>query len=459
MLDLTIVGIYLFITLIIGILASRNITNMRDYTIANKSYPTIILVATITATYIGSGMFMGMIGEVYKYGGAYVLVLLAMPLNMSIYGLFIAPRIAALSYPITIGDIMQQNYGKPARVITGLVTIITNSGFVSAQVMGLSYIFQHFLDVPYFVGVFISYAIVVTYSAFGGIKAVTMTDVLQFIILMIAIPMIMNVGIDKIGGWDEMIKIIPDSKLVIIPENNIWYFVASFIVTAFPILQAGVMQRIFMAQSIKQAKDSMYITAIFLLIFGAIVVGIAFVAMAINPVLEGKMIVPYLIDNILPIGLKGFAIAGAMAVIMSSADSYLNVMGIYIVHDVIKPLSKRKFSDKQELFITKISTIISGIIAIIMALSAPSVIHILFKSYGYWVAIVTMPLYAVIMNIKSSLRAFIMGAISGVCALIVYDFIAPIEYAMFSAIFAGFANFSAFSIFTYIDNNKKAIKC
>jgi solute:Na+ symporter, SSS family len=454
MLDLTIIAIYLSVTLLIGIMSGKSIKNMRDYAIASKSFPIPILIATITATYIGSGMFMGMVGEIYKYGISYMLVLIAMPINIFIYGLFIAPKISAISYPITVGDIMHKHYGKPARIITGIVAAIQNIGLVGAQIMGLSYLFEHFLTIPYYLGVFISYAIVVFYSSFGGIRSVTMTDVFQFIILMIAIPTIYQVGLEKIGGISELLHHLPAGHLSLSPpKSQEWYFSATFIVSAIPLLGAGMMQRLFMSKDLSQARNSMFISGIFLIVFFVIITGIALISSALIPDITPKMVIPYIIDNVLPVGLKGFVVAGTMAVIMSSADSFLNIAGISIVHDVISPLKKNKLSDKHELLTTRILTALIGIIAMIIALNAPSLIYVAFKSDGYWASIVTIPLLAALFNIQSSPKAFIAGAVSGAIALFIYELWASTDYDMFGGIFGLAANMAVFAIITLYERN------
>jgi solute:Na+ symporter, SSS family len=458
MIDLAIIAIYLLITLIIGLLASRNITTMRDFTVASKNYPTSILIATTTATYVGSGFLMGTVHEIYTYGLVYVVAAFANPINAVILGLFVAPRIVKISYAITIGDIMQQHYGKSARVIVGVVCLLASCGYVGAQIKGMSFLFDHFLEIPYSMGVIASFVIIILYSAIGGIKSVTFTDFFQFVIIIVVIPMLFNVGLDRVGGFQELIHKMPETHLDI--TNNIFsnpYFIISFCTFLIPLLDPGIIQRILMAKDENQARNTLFATAAIQSVFFIVIAIITFVALVEKPDLPANNVLAYMIDNILPIGLKGLAIAGIMAVIMSTADSYLNVASIYLVHDIIRPTIKIK--EKQELLIAKICTLIIGVIALFVAIKFQNILQLIFKSFSLWAPIVTVPLYAAIFKIKSSEKVFLASSGAGLITVIIYETYSSSIYDIFSALLGIIANFIVFVGLNYYLKNKNNHFC
>jgi solute:Na+ symporter, SSS family len=421
MIDSIIIASYLAITLFIGIYAGRGVKTMRDFAIASKTYSTPIMVATITATLIGGQSILGVSEEIFKNGMVYFFVSLGFVVNCLLIAFIVAPRVVRFDYAISVGDIMHKHYGKFGRILTGLAGMITAAGYIGGQVSGIGFILQSFFDVSYAVGAFIGVSIVIIYSSFGGIRAVTATDIIQFIVLIIAVPMIAHEGINMIGGFDVLIAKIPETHLTFTPNTQTsWYFITTFLTFSMPFLNPAMMQRLLMVQDIKQAKNSMLTTGIIETIFFAIVAIISFCALIMKPDLDPHLVVTYMIGDILPVGIKGFVVTGMLAILMSTADSYLNVAGISFVHDVVRPLKKTKMLDNSELFLTKISTLIIGAIALVAALNLQSVMDIVLNFVSFWGPIIVVPLYAVIFGFKVESRAFIASSIVGIINILIW---------------------------------------
>jgi SSS family solute:Na+ symporter len=140
-----------------------------------------------------------------------------------------------------------------------------------------------------------------------------------------------------------------------------------------------------------------------------------------KPDLDPHLVVTYLIDNVLPSGIKGFVVAGMLAVIMSTADSYLNVAGISFVHDIIRPLRKTKLADKHELRLTRVSTLIIGVIAVYGAMNLQSVIAIVLSFLPFWAMVIIVPLYATLFNCKVAKESIIACFITYILTTIAWE--------------------------------------
>jgi solute:Na+ symporter, SSS family len=286
----------------------------------------------------------------------------------------------------------------------------------------MGFIFHSFFGLPHIYGVILGLGIVILYSSFGGIRAVTATDVIQFVILIVAIPMVCHVGLDMIGGFGVLIDKIPASHLSLAPlGQSSWYFIALFLLLLTPELDPAVMQRLLMTQNVKQARDSMLITATIEFIFFILVAIISFTVLVMKPDLNPHLVVNYLIDNVLPLGIKGFVVAGMLAIIMSTADSYLNVAGISFVHDVIKPLRKTKLADKYELMLTRVSTLIIGAVALYGAVKLESVMAIVLNFITFWEIVIMIPLCAIVFNFKVAKNTIIPCFVVYIITTIVWE--------------------------------------
>ena len=210
MIDLVIVVSYLIVVLVVGIFAGRNVKSMKDFSVSSKIFPTSILVSTIFATWMGGDDLIGVSERIYSVGLVFFVIALSQISSLLFHAYVIAPKvIRGFSDKISIGEIMRDLYGKPGQLICGISNVLFSLGYIAVQVKAIGCICHLFFGVSDFCGAIIGSLIVVTYSTFGGIRSVVFTDVLQFGILIIGIPLMANVALEKIGGLDHLMYSLP----------------------------------------------------------------------------------------------------------------------------------------------------------------------------------------------------------------------------------------------------------
>jgi len=124
---------------------------------------------------------------------------------------------------------MGEAYGKTAQIITGLLSVLVCAGILGAQVAAIGYVVQVFLGFPYYIGILFGCMVVVFYSTFGGMRAVILTDVVQFIILSIGMPVLVVFGIQQNGGLESFIVNIPAKNLNILNGMTLTAFSSLFL--------------------------------------------------------------------------------------------------------------------------------------------------------------------------------------------------------------------------------------
>jgi len=151
--------------------------------------------------------------------------------------------------------------------------------------------------------------------------------------------------------------------------------------------------------------------------------------------------------TVMPVGLKGLAIAGIIAVVMSSADSFLNAAGIAASHDVIKPL--RSITEKhQELIISRFTTLTVGVMGAVFAASTDSVLDILLYAYNFWTPFILVPLVAGIMGYVRPAQVFWVSSIAGILAVFVMNQFGSMSASTFDGTLVGVV-INALVFFTY----------
>ena len=288
-----------------------------------------------------------------------------------------------------------------------------------------------------------------------------MTDVIQFGVLLIAIPMICNVSLNTVGGYQALFEALPESHMTLIPEGESpWKYVGLVLTFSLPFLNPAITQRLLMSKNTKQMATAMKVSACIEIPFYWMLSVIGCVAVTLFPNIPSSHAIPTLIAEMLPLGLKGITIAGMMAVIMSTADSVLNAASVTFVHDILKPSMKNQMNSKLELKIAKFFSAIFGILSIIMALSFESVVDIIVNSFSVWGPVVVIPLYAVIFDIKANSKIFVKSVLAGVLTLITWKFFALENYFGFEALVPSMlANGLTFFICVWIDRKKNRKIC
>ena len=200
MIDMTIVLLYLAATLAVGLWTGRNIRTLEDFSVAGRSFTAWIVFATLSASFIGGGFTMGNAEKVFLLGIVNIFALWGFSLKELLVAGIIAPRTSRYPNFLSVGDIMAVNYGTPGRVVTGVCSLLLCAGIVGAQVGAMGYIFEVFLGIPSLIGITIGCGIVIAYSTIGGMKAIVWTDVVQFAVLIVGIPLTLVAGVIHVGG-------------------------------------------------------------------------------------------------------------------------------------------------------------------------------------------------------------------------------------------------------------------
>lgn len=415
MLDSLIVALYLIGVLIVGLLSGLNIKDVRDYSVSKKSFSTFVLVAAIFATLVGGGSTMGVSEKVFSTGIVFLLLCLCFLVRDIIAAFFIVPRFDQFTDCLTVGDIMGKFYGEGGKILVGIAGTLLGCVFLGMQIAASGHLLNYFLDIPYALGVIIGMGIVVVYSSFGGIRSVTITDVIQFSILIVAIPMTFTIGVDMVGGFPGLINSVPQEKLSLLPKNQDEIrFYSLMIVFVIPYMDPALVQRLLMGKDSNQVKTALIISSIGRLPYVIMVGVLGLVAFTLKPDLKPDLAFPFLVNHILPVGIKGLVISGLLAVLMSTADSYLHVTGLLFSHDVLKPLRKKALSNKEELKLTRLVTALIGSVSVIGAITYNNLIELNILAYVFWMPAICVPLVAGIMGIVASMRVFYLSSIAGV---------------------------------------------
>ncbi len=412
--DIFIFVTFLIITLIVGISYGRQVKTIQDYALGGNSFSTNTLAATIVATWIGGSFLSFNLSLIYKEGLAFAISLVCDSLTLLVTGLVLAKRVGRFLKKTSVAEALGELYGSKVRIITALCGVLVTLGGVAVQFKVSAKIFSCLLGIDGPLTTIIAAGIVIFYSAFGGIRSVTFTDVVQFLAFGTLMPILALVI------WNNLKN--PDTVMHTLQTNPMFSFgdlfsspqkIASWSTLALfyfiPGLVPPIFQRISMAKNIIQVrKSSIYAFGLCLLI-ALLTTWIGVLIKADQPDLNPDKIFQYIFDRYTYVGLRGLLLSGVMAMIMSTADSHLNAAAVLFANDLAKPLN---FS-KTPLNAARVSSCVLGILALFLALYATDFLGLVLLAWGFYMPIVTVPLLLSIFGFQSSSRAVLIGMGTG----------------------------------------------
>lgn len=453
LINLFVVLAYLLLNMVVGMFASKSTKDFTHFSVGNRSFSSIILFCTLSASFIGGGYTIGTSGKVFSSGMIYAYALLGFSLKEILVAFFIAPRMGRYQDCLSVGDIVFKTYGKIPQVVTGIFAVLICTGIIGAQVSALAHIFQAlFPGVDSMIPMLVSYAIILIYCTLGGMNAVVYTDVMQFIILAIAIPLVFFVSLHSVGGWQHIVATVPTEKISPFGSaHEIYMLVGLFLAFMFgEILVPPYVQRLFMT-SPRATFIGTLLSGIFSIPFFLIVGAIGLVVLSVAPNIDANTALPYAIIHMTPIFIRGLLIAALISIIMSSAAGFLNAGAIAFTNDVLKTISPRKICDKKLMTIAKFVTIGIGLLSVIFALGSDNALDILLLSYDMWSPILLIPLLAAIFGVRATALHFMLAGISGFIASMAWHSVMLTHVGLMnSVIFGILVNLVVFTLTKFI---------
>jgi solute:Na+ symporter, SSS family len=442
---------FLIMILSLGLYAGRNIQSFREYVLADKIYGTGLLFFTFMATHIGGANVLEVPAIVFTDGIIISIAFLGLIIAFLFRALVIAPGMKQFEECLTMGDVMSKLYGRYAQVITGILGLLYSICITTVQLLGLGLIAESLLGVPATWSIIIGGLVLASYSAVGGIKAVTITDVFQFFLLIATIILIAGVALWQVGGLHNLLEQVPADKLLVLDHPKFSYYLVCFLL--WSVFSVGVtspptFQRLLMARDTKQLRNQ-YLLASFLdPIIQLLILLIALCGLVLYPSIEPKNVVTHLIQQTLPVSLQYFATAGLLAVVMSTADSYLHAAGVTLTHDIIRPVLKNPFG---ELRWSRYATLVMGLISIVLGLLYQHMLSLVFSAMQFTGPLLIFPLVVGILGVRVDKRAFFIASVFTLATFVLARWYLPASdkhlAVLYSILANGISFFGAYLLF------------
>jgi SSS family solute:Na+ symporter len=436
------IAIYLIMLVIISLRHIRT-SDMEQYLVNNRNTRTLPLVFTVLATFVGGGTSMGLMAMGYESGFAAVGIGIAYVIGFIIM-FFFAGKIRTfgaenkiysfphfLNYKYTSKE--NQQFARIFSATVSGVNIFIFFFLLAAQFVGMASLLKHSFEIGYTSAAIISAMIVILYTAIAGLSGVIMTDIIQFIAILIMIALIFIPGVLVDTEMLQRLAELPPAMLNGTHYGLVFLVALPLFISWSVLVRMDIWQRILAAKSEKIARRVSIISGIGMLPFYII---FPLAGMAIRLVISDDVKpadVAYLFVDRHSTGIiMGFAVIGLLSALMSSGDSFLNIISISAIKDFVGFGKKKPVSPEKSYFFIKYATVIFGFVALFMALVFPYIVDLMVVGISTIAIFVPITFLALIkkdvyMYRKAALASILSGFFVNLI-LFVYGIILPQQF-------------------------------
>lgn len=382
--------LYLIVVLTVGLWASRRMRKLDDFVLAGRRLGPLATAVSERASGESAWFLLGLPGAAYAAGfttfwsaigiaaGIFASwTLLAVPLRRA------TGKMGALTLP----DYFEIRFQDNTHVLRGVSTVIIlvfYTVYVGAQFVGAGKILEATFGLNPTYGMLAGAGVVAFYTLMGGFLAVVWTDVVQGILMMCVAVVLPVTGIIRLGGFDGflagMSQMGPDFLTMNAGQTGrafLFGIMLGGLAWGFGYLgQPHLLARYMAIRNPRHLRQGTAIAMTWVLIayWGAVMIGLVAVGILGPDLSDPEQAMPLLAKALVPGWIAGLIIAGAIAAMMSTADSQLIVSVSAVIEDVYVRLFRPLTSPGRLVALSRIATVVISAIALLLAFRSQDLI-------------------------------------------------------------------------------------
>ena len=386
-----------------------------DYFFGGRRFAWWLITISIVATGIGSHSFVKYSTKAYQYGFSSTMTYMNDWFFMPLFLFGWLPII----YYLRLGSIpeyFERRFSREARYIATFMILMYMIGYIAIQFLTLATALYKIYGIPLMLTVVLIAIATTIYMHFGGQTSVIFTDLIQGFILIFAGLLLFSLGLSFLventsyssglkALWDNLspLEKLPLANFNSPPDFN---FVGIFWQDGiagsigFLFLNQGLIMRFMAARSVNEGRKAAAFNVLVILPISAIVVSNAgWIGKAISNSVPGALPIDLAPNDVFVAvanlitspGVFGFIIAALCAALMSTSDTLVNASSSVIINDIYRPLTKNKSSDKEQLRLARLASVVVKVIAVCLVPFFNS-FESIYEAHGWFHSTFTPPL-------------------------------------------------------------------
>ena len=412
--------IYLLILIGVGAIRSRRVKTQTDFMVAGRKLSAPVLVGTLLATWIGSGSIIASAGLSYRKGfsalwfdaGVWVAIIV-------LY--FIAGRARKLAQ-FTVPDILEIRYNQAARILGSITTIIAYTAIVSYQFKAGGMVLNMVVGIPVEQGIIITALFVIAYTALAGMISVAYTDVVNGVVLLLGLVIAFPFLLKLAGGWSTMTTTLSPDRFQVLGTMTIWEALGYSLPTMLLLLgESNMYQRFFSARNERAAKVSVVGWISGTIFVETLIVVLAIIGSSMFLDINPETVILHSVRHGLSPVIGCVLLAAIVAVIVSTADSFLLVPSTNIMRDIYQRFINPNVSQKRMVLYSRIVVILLGVVAFVQVRFFTTVLAMALYAYTMYGVGITPATLAAFFWKRATPTGGVCSIASGMATTIIWE--------------------------------------
>ncbi|GAA1419320.1 sodium/proline symporter PutP [Agrococcus citreus] len=382
------IAVYFAAMIGIGIYAARKTKSHEDYMLAGRELSPFTAALSAGASDMSGWLLMGLPGAIYAAGLIEAWIAIGLTIGAYLNWKFVAPRLRAYTEvaknSITIPSFFEnrlRDRSRALRIVSGLIILIFFTFYVSSGMVAGGVFFESTFDANYIWGMLLVSGVTLLYTLFGGFLGASLTDVVQGLMMFLALIIIPVIAFFTVGGLQGVQEGITDSGAELtglIPadfDGMVLLGIISSLAWGLGYVgQPHIIVRFMALKSVAAARPARRIGIGWMVIslIGAVVsgfVGIAYVQQSGMELANPETVVLAMSQALLHPFVAGLVLAAVLAAIMSTLSSQLIVCSSALVEDLMQVFVKRQPSQKTLVILGRACVLIVAAVAAVLAIT------------------------------------------------------------------------------------------
>lgn len=406
----------------IGVWATRRTRTARDFFVAGEGVGLWALALSAMAATLSGFAFIGGPGLVYTSGVGAVFLVLPAAITNTMGAWVLAKRMRLLAEVrglITVPDAIGARYRSPlAQGLSGVAILVATMGYMATNFLALGLVVDAIFGTGLTAGIWIGMAIVLAYSASGGILAGIYTDMLQGALMAVASGLVFIFVLQTGGGMSGLSRsVLAADPAWLGPWGTMAPMAALSLFFVFGVGSLGqphVVHKFYMIRDPRRLRWYPLLMTLALMITLLLYFGVGFAVKALvadgalAPLARPDDATPTFLLHYTPVILAALVFSGVAAAIMSTVNSFLNIGAAVVTHDLPAALGR---PIGNELRWGRLTTILVSILAALIAQLSGTLVALL-GIFGWGLFAATLvPALAIGLNWQGATRA---GAVASI---------------------------------------------
>ena len=429
---------YLLFNLVLGFWASKKVHNSEDFVLAGRNLNLSMASTTIFATWFGSETIMSSSAEFAEGGfSAVIKDPFGASLCLLLIGLFFTGPLYRLKI-ITLSDYFRIRFNRQAEFLSAALMSFSYISWIAAQMVALGTILSVLavaagLNFGITAGILSGAVLVTLYTAVGGMWAVSLTDFLQSIVIIVGLLILTVILGIEMGGLGKVLSDKPEGFFSLLPQKGssiASYGEAWLLVGLGSIASQDVFQRTMAAKNEKTAVRAVFLSSFLYISVAMLPLILGLFGKEILPDLlsgsdeEKQMLLPSLVLAKSPVWLQILFFGALISAIMSTTSGAILAPASVFTENLIKPFFPN-LKDKRLLLMLRFSVLLFSGLALWQALGGDSIYNLAADSSALTLVALFVPLTFGIYWKRTSGIAALASMISGFALWLAYDYIWP----------------------------------